>query len=160
MTRYASIVCVAALLAACAALQMGWYKPGATQSEFAEDRYECMQSSQERVSGAYVNAYGGASSSGTTTNMPLFQACMEARGYVWTSEAQVDGEEEAPAEQTSPAEQAPPGDTASGPGANPSQNDGCRKLNALIKGYAAGTVTEQQYDSRFHALLAACQDSP
>ncbi len=77
-------------LCACAALQMGWYKPGASEADFAQDKYSCMESSQERVSGAYVNPYGGAASSGTTTNIPLFQACMEARGYTWTSRAEVN----------------------------------------------------------------------
>lgn len=77
-------------LTACANMQMGWYKSGATNAEFAQDKYACMERSQEQVSGAYVNPYGGAASSGTTTNIPLFQACMEARGYTWTSRAQVD----------------------------------------------------------------------
>jgi hypothetical protein len=162
MFRYGFFICAAALLAGCAALQMGWYKPGATQSGFAEDKYECMQGSQERVSGAYVNAYGGAASSSTTTNIPLFQACMEARGYVWTSRAQVDKEEGSPAdepqppEQSSPAEQSPSDDTGNGFEASPAESDACRKLDSLNKGYAAGTVTREQFDAQFQALMKAC----
>jgi len=78
------------VLTGCANLAMGWYKPGGSQSAFAQDKYECMSNSQMAVSGAYVNAYGGAANSQTTTNMPLFQACMQARGYYWTSQAQVN----------------------------------------------------------------------
>jgi hypothetical protein len=85
-------------LAGCAALNVGWYKPGMSQQEFAQDRYECMASSQMQVSGAAVNGsatpyYGqvnGAASSYTTTNNPLFSACMQARGYVWTNQAAVE----------------------------------------------------------------------
>lgn len=89
--RYVSIIFAAVLLAGCASMEMGWYKPDGTQEGFAQDKYQCMVNSQIRVSGAYVNAYGGAASSGAATNIPLFRACMEARGYVWTSRAQVDG---------------------------------------------------------------------
>jgi hypothetical protein len=35
----------------------------------------------------------GQANSGVTTNMPLFQACMQARGYVWTSQAAVNNYE-------------------------------------------------------------------
>jgi hypothetical protein len=92
-------------LAACAALQVGWYKPGMTQQEFAQDKYECMSASQMQASSAYVNAYAGAANSGTTTNMPLFQACLEARGYVWTNRAAVDRYE---ASQQPPTYYSPP----------------------------------------------------
>ena len=34
---------------------------GATQQQFVNDRYACLQQTQQRVSGAYVNQYGGAS---------------------------------------------------------------------------------------------------
>jgi hypothetical protein len=88
---------IGAMLVGCAALNAVWYKPGGTQQEFARDRYECMASSQMSVSQAAVNgsatpAYGsvnGAASSYTTTNEPLFSACMQARGYVWTNQATV-----------------------------------------------------------------------
>jgi hypothetical protein len=82
-------------------MNFGWYKPGISQQEFAEDKYECMSKSQMEASGAYVNAYGGAASSQTTTNMPLFQACMQARGYVWTNQAEVEKYEAA--QQPAPA---------------------------------------------------------
>lgn len=89
---------IATALAGCAALNVGWYKPGGSPQEFAQDKYECMSSSQMNVSQAAVNGsanpyYGsvnGAANSYTTTNTPLFQACMQARGYVWTNQAAVE----------------------------------------------------------------------
>ena len=122
-------------LTGCASLNFGWYKPGVSQQEFAQDKYACMSSSQMQYSqstvqgtgGTYYgggsttcNAYGnavnctgdggystpasvnGQSSSGVTTNVPLFQACMQARGYVWTYQAEVERYEAAP--QQTPAQ--------------------------------------------------------
>jgi hypothetical protein len=89
---------VVTALAGCAALNLGWYKPGVSQQEFAQDKYQCIGSSQTNVSQAAVNVsatpyYGsvnGGAASYTTTNMPLFSACMQARGYVWTNQAAVE----------------------------------------------------------------------
>jgi hypothetical protein len=67
------------LLSACA--NYVWVKPGATQSEFAQQKYACMQQSQQQVSSAYVNQYGGSSDSHVTTNKPLFNACMNSQGW-------------------------------------------------------------------------------
>jgi hypothetical protein len=55
-------------VAGCAAQQplLHWTKPGATQDVFMQDRYACLQRTQER-SGAY--------------NTTLFVSCMAARGY-------------------------------------------------------------------------------
>jgi hypothetical protein len=109
-------------LTGCATLNVGWYKPGVSQQEFAQDQFDCMNGSQMQVSTANVNGTGatysgggnttcntygsttncssgggysqpgyisGSSASYTTTNMPLFQACMRARGYAWTNQAAV-----------------------------------------------------------------------
>jgi hypothetical protein len=111
------------VLTGCAVLNAGWYKPGASQQEFAQDQFGCMSGSQMQVSTTNVNGTGstyygaenttcntygsttncssgggytqpgyvsGSSASYTTTNMPLFQACMRARGYVWTNQADVE----------------------------------------------------------------------
>jgi hypothetical protein len=67
------------LLSACA--NNVWVKPGATQSEFAQQKYACMEQSQHRVSSAYINQYGGSSDSYVTTNSPLFNACMNSQGW-------------------------------------------------------------------------------
>jgi hypothetical protein len=75
------------LLAGCGGRRV-WNKPGSTRQEFSQDKYECMQQSQNRVSRAYVDPYGGSASSRTATNVPLFNACMEARGYSLERERQ------------------------------------------------------------------------
>ena len=109
-------------LTGCAALNMGWYKPGVTAQQFSQDKFSCMSASQMQVHTSGVSAVGsayyggnnvtcntfgtmttcsggsgysqpsyvaGSSASYVTTNLPLFRACMQARGYVWTSQAQV-----------------------------------------------------------------------
>lgn len=60
---------------------MVWVKSGSTQMDFNQDKYACMQESQQPVSGGYYNRYGGSASSGVRTNQNLFNACMEARGW-------------------------------------------------------------------------------
>jgi hypothetical protein len=61
------------LLSACANNNVAnnnvWVKPGATQTEIAQDKDGCTQQSQHR-DGLF------------TTNNPGFSACMNARGYV------------------------------------------------------------------------------
>lgn len=54
---------------------------GATQQQFMNDRYACLQETQQRVSGAFVNQYGGASSSRVMPPCSAFNACPAARGY-------------------------------------------------------------------------------
>jgi hypothetical protein len=119
----ASCFAIVLALTGCAALNFGWYKPGVSQQEFAQDKFACMNGSQMQVSTSNVNGTGstyygggdvtcntygsttncsggggysqpgyvsGSSASYTTTNTPLFQACMQARGYVWTNQAEVE----------------------------------------------------------------------
>jgi len=46
------------------------------------DRYECLQQAQQPVSGAYVNAYSGASSSQIVPSCGVWLSCLGARGYI------------------------------------------------------------------------------
>lgn len=77
------IILVLASVVACVgcATPKQWAKDGATQDEFARDRYQCIQESKLPYSQAYVNPYYGGSSQGVRFDPTLFQACMEARGY-------------------------------------------------------------------------------
>lgn len=75
-----SAVASAFALSACAPM-MSWNKPGASQAEFSQDRYDCMQQSQQQVSGAFINKYGGGSSTQVITNDGLFGSCLNARGW-------------------------------------------------------------------------------
>ena len=62
-----------------------WLKPGAAPDEFGQDRYACLQGSQQPNSSAYIGQYGGASSSRMITNGGLFDACMNSKGWVLTA---------------------------------------------------------------------------
>lgn len=72
--------------------KMAWYKPDATQSDFAKDKYVCMQESQQRRSvavGGYcygANCQPGVARSQVETNYELFNACMQARGWTLKEE--------------------------------------------------------------------------
>lgn len=76
---------IVGLTLACA--QREWHKPNSTQQEFAKDKYDCMQQSQQRQSSAgggyYIGRdyFPGQAQSSVVMNMGLFDACMEARGY-------------------------------------------------------------------------------
>lgn len=67
------------MLSACAPLV--WNKAGADQAEFSRVRYDCIQASQQRVSGASVNAFGGVATNQVVTNSGVFEACMNADGW-------------------------------------------------------------------------------
>ena len=131
--RYILPLITIAALTGCASMNFGWYKPGVSQQEFAQDKFACMNGSQMQVSTSNVNGTGstyygggdvtcntygsttncsggggysqpgyvsGSSASYTTTNQPLFQACMQARGYLWTNQAAVEKYEAAQQPQT------------------------------------------------------------
>jgi len=72
------IIIASILLAAC---QTQWSKAGASQQDFAQDKYQCLQESQQASSSAYINPYYGAAKGGSVTNRNLYNSCMEARGY-------------------------------------------------------------------------------
>jgi tetratricopeptide (TPR) repeat protein len=61
--------------------QMVWVKSGASQQDFSQDRYTCLQEAQQPASSAAVNRYGGYADSGIQTNWNLFNACMNAKGW-------------------------------------------------------------------------------
>ena len=80
MTRYIWLVLSAFVITGCQS-PMVWNRPGATEAEFNSERYRCSAESQQQSSSAYVGKYGGFASSGQTTNEPLYNACMTARGW-------------------------------------------------------------------------------
>ena len=75
------VIAALVLLVSACRTEMAWNKPNATSSEFNNDKYSCMQSSQQRVSDDYVNAYGGAANNQVITNQNLFNSCMNAKGW-------------------------------------------------------------------------------
>jgi hypothetical protein len=68
-----------------------WLKPGAQPDEFSQERYACLQQSQQPNSSAYINRYGGAANSNMITNGGLFDACMNSRGWILTPVTDVKG---------------------------------------------------------------------
>ena len=67
----------------CSCVHGGTYKfsgPGDFQ-QFAQVRYQCLQETSVRQSGAFVNSSGGAATSTVTPNCSAFDACLAAKGY-------------------------------------------------------------------------------
>ena len=60
---------------------MSWYKPGARPGEFEQDKYQCLQESQQIVGPAQVYPWGGPAVSPVQTNETLFGNCMYAKGW-------------------------------------------------------------------------------
>lgn len=64
-----------------------WTKPQFTRHEFARDKYECMQQSQQNYAYSEGGFYIGSvyvpseAKSRVITNWNLFNACMEARDW-------------------------------------------------------------------------------
>jgi hypothetical protein len=69
------------LVGACAAQPQRFVHATATEQVYLQDRFACIQTAQRPYSGAYVNAYGGSSSSGVITSRSVFMSCMNAKGY-------------------------------------------------------------------------------
>jgi hypothetical protein len=76
------------LLVGCAHNNNVWVKSGASTNEFNVDKYDCMQQSQQKSSGAFVNPYGGVASSGSITNWNLYNSFMNAKG--WSLQNRID----------------------------------------------------------------------
>ena len=83
------------LITSCGPSLVWTKKGGFTQQEWANDKYECMNKSQtESYSAtggwgdAYGNCYPGRANRGVYTNTDLFNACMEARGWMLVPQQQ------------------------------------------------------------------------
>jgi hypothetical protein len=84
--KYFLLIAVAVLLSSCGGMPApysGTYRftgPGTFQ-DFANTRYQCAQETSRRVGGAYVNQYGGSSSTNVIPSCSTFRACLAAKGY-------------------------------------------------------------------------------
>jgi hypothetical protein len=85
-------LCGSLLLNACAGQPaatpqvMRYSKAGASEQEFVQDRYACVQQAQQPRTAGYVGPYGGASRGVIVTNSAVFLSCMSAKGYSWGPE--------------------------------------------------------------------------
>lgn len=86
--NYLTVLCFMASLSVVGCAKT-WVKPGSTEAEFNKDKYECLQQSQQQVSGFAFNTYGGAGGSQQKTNDGLFTSCMNARGYSIKNQSEV-----------------------------------------------------------------------
>jgi hypothetical protein len=78
----AVLLAVALTVGGCATTYIRWVNArGVTQEQFMKDRYACLQETQQRVSDAYVNPTGGASTSQVMPTCSAWNACLAARGY-------------------------------------------------------------------------------
>ncbi len=75
------IIVSAVLLVACQT-SMVWLKDGESPQDLDHDNYQCLEEAQEQISETYISFNGGGSTENiSVTNAPLFNACMEARGW-------------------------------------------------------------------------------
>ena len=80
-SRRLVIIISAILLVACQT-SMVWLKDDGSPQDLDQDHYQCLQEAQEQISETYISFNGGASTENVSvTNVPLFDACMEARGW-------------------------------------------------------------------------------
>ena len=76
------VIIISAILLVACQTSMVWLKDGGSPQDLDQDNYQCLQESQEQISETYISFNGGASTENVSvTNMPLFNACMEARGW-------------------------------------------------------------------------------
>jgi hypothetical protein len=54
--------------------------PGEFQ-DFAKARYQCLQETKTVASGAFINQFGGASTTNVAPSCSSFDACLAAKGY-------------------------------------------------------------------------------
>ena len=79
---FATILLMAASMSGCATTYIRYLSSNnATQAQFMQDRYQCYQETKQRISGAFVNQYGGTSSSQVLPSCSAWRACLAARGY-------------------------------------------------------------------------------
>ena len=105
MTEMKKLILSIAVLfmSGCANNNFAWYKADGTQEMFSQDRYACLQQTQQPTSTAYYGNYGGllqskqyTASSGMATNSPLYTACMNSRGWTWRDQTAAQNSNSAP----------------------------------------------------------------
>ena len=85
----ASLIGLCFMLGACATQSGLWLKDNSSQLQVDQDKYVCLQQSQQPYGYSdggfgWGPGWGGFNSySGVQTNQELYAACMKARGYRW-----------------------------------------------------------------------------
>ena len=79
------ILLLSAVVSGCTPMPQTYFRftssNNATEQQFVNDRYECYKETQQQVSNAIVNQYGGVANSQVMPLCSAFYACLAARGY-------------------------------------------------------------------------------
>lgn len=76
------VIIISAILLVACQTSIVWHKDGGSQQDFDQDNHQCLQEAQEQITETYISFNGGTSTENVSvTNVPLFNACMEARGW-------------------------------------------------------------------------------
>jgi hypothetical protein len=76
------VIIISAILLVACQTSMVWLKDGGSPQDLDQDNYQCLQEAEEQISETYISFNGGSSTENVSvTNVPLFNACMEARGW-------------------------------------------------------------------------------
>lgn len=153
--RLAATLALATSLVGCA--PMVWIKQGGTQDEFAQDKYACLQESQQRQGRAQANRFGAAAIDTVETNSGLYGACMNARGwYLGQQEAPASGSVLAGSVSSSSSKWSQPGWTPPNGIGVASAEEALRKAEADRR--RAAEKTEQQLTAARSRLSLICYD--
>lgn len=86
-----ALLIATATVTGCATTYIRWMNSsGVTQEQFMKDRYACLQETQQRISDAYTNEAGGASTSQVMPTCSAWNACLAARGYYRSDTTNLD----------------------------------------------------------------------
>lgn len=91
----AGMVCLLFCIGACASTATVYMRyvnnndPPPSRQQWMQDRYACMQETQHRVSGAYINQFGGAAASRVVPTCNALAVCLAAKGYYRSDTANV-----------------------------------------------------------------------
>lgn len=72
MNKFSVVCCVVVFLTGCATV---WHKPGASESEFSKDSYECERDSRQ-------SGYFGTGIAGAVNFQNFYQRCLISKGWV------------------------------------------------------------------------------
>lgn len=78
--KLAALLLCAVVPAGCTVMY-SWAKPGASSREFNRDKYDCVREATGYGSSSGASAYGGWSDSGPRTHWPIYNTCMQAKGW-------------------------------------------------------------------------------
>lgn len=83
--RFNGLLVALLTLAGCGSGQYYFSKPGFSQQQYEQDKYECLRSAQQPM---LISPAPGMSAGGMATNNEIYLACFRAKGYTVQSEGE------------------------------------------------------------------------